>query len=129
MTIRVEDKEGPLFYVKETFLTVVEGEVPSLDDIVDALIRQQIIDNKVYVQKEVVEGEEINDRLKAGTYQVRLRLVDEEGEEESVLLTIEVVKKEAMEDVSSGTMTFWQRFIQFWVDLWNKIVAFFTGKD
>ena len=129
MTIRVEDKEGPLFYVKETFLTVVEGEVPSLDDIVDALIRQQIIDNKVYVQKEVVEGEEINDRLKAGTYQVRLRLVDEEGEEESVLLTIEVVKKEAMEDVSSGTMTFWQRFIQFWVDLWYKIVAFFTGKD
>ena len=59
----------------------------------------------------------------------RYCLVDEEGEEESVLLTIEVVKKEAMEDVSSGTMTFWQRFIQFWVDLWNKIVAFFTGKD
>lgn len=129
MAIRVEDNEGPTFYVKESFLTVIAGEVPSLTDVVQALIRQNVIENKVYSVMEIVEGDPLNNTLPVGTHRMTLHLIGEDEEESFVSLTVEVVEKEAIEDPITHTMTFWERFCQFWIELWKKIVAFFTGNN
>lgn len=128
ITVIVQDSEGPAFYVKESFLQVIQGEIPPLEEILHSLIRQGVIENKNYPVAEVIQGEEIDNNLSLGRHQVTLRLVSEDGEEKYVHLTIEVVAKEKLSDSSIEKLTFWARFCRFWIDLWNKIVTFFTGK-
>ena len=127
--ILVEDSEGPTFYVRESFLTVVEGEVPTLTDVVEALIRQDVLENKVYPTMKIVEGRDLDNRLEVGMHRMMLYLVDESGKEDFISLTIEVVPKEKIEDPLTRPLSFWERFCQFWIDLWNKIISFFTGGD
>ncbi len=127
--ILVQDNEGPTFYAKESFLQVVQGEVPTLEEIVRSLIRQEVLENRNYPTVEIVQGEAIDRHLSLGLHQFTLRLVDQEGREEYVHLSIEVVPKEQMDDIAPAKLTFWARFCQFWIDLWNQIVAFFTGNN
>ena len=77
---------------------------------------------------EIVEGDPLDNTLPVGTHRMTLHLIGEDEEESFVSLTVEVVEKEAIEDPITHTMTFWERFCQFWIELWKKIVAFFTGK-
>ena len=113
--------------VRESFLTVIAGEVPSLEDVVKALIRQNVLPNKVYTSMKIIEGEELDDSLPVGKHSMTLEVEDEDGQKEYVALTVEVVQKETIEDPLTHTLTFWEKFCQFWIDLWKKIVAFFTG--
>lgn len=127
--VLVQDNEGPTFYVKESFLQVIQGEVPKLEEILHSLIRQGVIENRNYPVAEVIQGEEIDNDLSLGRHQITLRLVSEDGKEDYVHLTVEVVAKEKLDDNLVAKPTFWARFCQFWIDLWNQIVAFFTGND
>lgn len=124
--ISVKDSQGPTFYAKESFLTVTEGEIPSLEEVTESLVRQGIIPNQIYKTKEIIEGQGLTEDLPIGLHQMKLRLVSDNDEEYLINLSIKVVEKG---EISSPVkMTFWQRFCQFWIDLWNKIVAFFTGE-
>lgn len=125
--ILVQDNEGPIFYAKESFLTVTQGDVPSLDEITESLIRQGLIPNKNYMIKEIIEGEDLTDDLSVGLYQMKLHLVADDQSEELVMLTIKVIEKEDI-NVIDNSISFWEAIIQFFINIWNKIVEFFTGK-
>ncbi len=127
ITIIVQDDEGPVFFAKESFITVTKGNVPSLDEVIESLIRQGIIPNLNYTEKSIIEGPLLDDSLEVGLHQMRLYLKAESGDEEMVLLSVKVVESSDL-NVEDVSLSFWDKFINFFIELWNKIVAFFTGQ-
>ena len=126
MIILVQDNEGPIFYAKESFLTVTQGDVPTLDEITESLIRQALIPNKNYVTKEIIEGENLTNNLSVGLYQMKLHLVADDESEELIMLTVKVIGKEDI-NVTDQSISFWEAIVLFFINIWNKIVEFFTN--
>lgn len=136
LTINVADTEGPVFYAKENFMTVLEGEIPSLEEIVTSLVRRQVIEDKNYVSIKVEEGEEITNELTLGEHHFSLLLTADDQSEQRVDLTLNVVKKETIqtnteealqeEEIEvNGKMTWWQRIVAWFKMIFAKIKAFF----
>jgi hypothetical protein len=128
LTLHVQDTEGPVWFSKESFLTVVEGEVPSLEEVADALVRQNVVPKKSYVSYAIVEGEKLDNSLSVGLHTMKMRLSESTEDYEDVLLTVKVVKKEDSGVSEEKKLTLWEQFVKWLESLWAKIVQFFTGK-
>lgn len=128
LNIIVQDDEGPVFYAKESFLTVTEGDVPSLDEVTESLIRQSVIPNRNYITKEIVEGLPLDNDLPVGLHNLTLHLIADDESEEFVQLSVKVVEAKDI-GVQDASLSIWDRIVQFFITLWEKIVAFFTGQE
>ena len=139
IVIKVSDTEGPVWFAKESFLTVTEGDVPTLTEVTEALIRQKVIEDKKYTEAEIIEGEKLDNSLSLGLHQLKLRLTDEEDNSIFVNLTVKVIEKDKINSTAKDTSFFasvslfftdmWTEVCKFFQDLWKNIVSFFTGSN
>lgn len=123
IVVTVGNETSPQYAVKECHFTVLQGNVPSIDEVIASLIDQQVLQDKRYRNYQIIEGEELNDDLKVGIHKMTLRIEDEEGEIINIQLTVEVLKNE---NVRKEPL--WQMIVNFFINLWNKIVSFFTRR-
>ncbi len=140
--IFVVEPNAPVFFVKESFLTFTKGNIPSEKEIIQSLIRENILEDKNYTSSNLVDGEEISNRLGVGKHYATMQYFADDGTSQIVDLTIEVISdddtglQDAIKDgmdsdgTSSGetSLNWWQRFCNWWKKLWESIVSFFTGK-
>jgi hypothetical protein len=125
--LHVQTANSPVWYATESFLTVTKGSIPTLDEIVAALISQNVLPRKDYRTCDVVEGEAITNDLAVGVHQMRLRLTDSEDSIEEVPLTLNVVEKTSSENTSEN-LFFWEKILRWFKALWQAIIDFFTRK-
>jgi len=127
--ILVSDTKGPIFFAKESFLTVVKGEVPSLTQITESLIRQEVIPDKQYSDFYITEGEELTNNLEVGLHNMKLALVDENDEVMEVGLTMKVIEKDdaKLTQTEGEKKSWWDNFLAWLISIWEAIVSFFTG--
>lgn len=125
LTIRVQDTEGPVFYAKKSFITASKDNIPTVENIISSLIRQEVIPDKNYVKWTMLQGEEINSELSLGIHEFSLLLETDEKEAERVDITMNVVEKSSMSE-NTKEMTLWEKICLFFERLWKKIVAFFS---
>ena len=126
INIYVQDNDGPVFFAKESFITFVEGNAPSLAEVTESLIRQGLLEEKAYPVQEIIEGYGLDDSLSVGTYSMTLYVEDENGEGETVVLTVKVISEEDA-NITSSSLSFWDKIVLWFKNLWANIVSFFTG--
>lgn len=139
--IFVVQPNTPVFFVKESFLTFTQGNIPSEKEIIQSLIRENVLEDKNYTSSNLVDGEEISNHLEVGKHYATMQYFADDGTSQIVDLTIEVISKAETglqdakkndgpgDDSSSGEkLTWWQKFCNWWKKLWESIVSFFTGK-
>lgn len=138
MTINVADTEGPVFYAKEKFMTVLEGKIPSLEEIVTSLVRQKVVPDRNYVSCKVIQGEEIGNQLSLGEHRFTLSLVADDESNEEVDLVLNVVKESeiktfdsAIEEEATPTdpakMSFWDKVVAWFKNIFRQIADFFRN--
>ena len=125
IVLRVQDSEGPVFYVKKSFIKATAGNIPTTEEIISSLIRQEVIPDKRYLRWDVIEGEKITNSLPVGIHEFTLLLEAEDESSETVHVTLEILPKESSE---TKTLSFFDKILLFFKKLWEKIVSFFTGK-
>lgn len=125
LTIRVQDTEGPVFYAKKSFITASKDNIPSVENIISSLIRQEVIPDKNYVKWTIIQGEEINSNLSLGLHEFSLLLETDEAETERVDITMNVVEKELISQ-DTKELSLWEKICLFFERLWKKIVSFFS---
>ncbi len=126
VNIYVQDNDGPIFFAKESFITFVEGNAPSLAEVTESLIRQGVLEEKAYPVQEIIEGYGLDSSLAVGTYSMTLYVEDEQGDGETVILTVKVISEEDA-NITSVSLSFWDKIVLWFKNLWANIVAFFTG--
>lgn len=124
LLIYVRDTEGPVFYAKKSYITASQGKIPSKEEIVDSLIRQQVVPDKDYVSINVIEGNEINQKLEIGIHEMTLSLIDDEESEYRVRLTLNVLENNDFIN-EEAKLSFWQKIVAWFKKVFNKIKSFF----
>ena len=130
LNIYVKDEEGPIFFAKGSFMTFAQGMIPEEKEIIESLIRQEVIPDKNYISSELVAGEEITNDLEIGEHEVTMQYFADDDTFEMVDLTIQVVdvKELGIQDITpEEEKNWWAKFCQWWIDLWNLIVSFFQS--
>lgn len=133
ITIIVKDNKGPNWYANKTMFTFLEGEVPTLDAIYESLVRQEIIPNFEYKSYDILSGGNLDNTLSVGLHAFKMQFVTQEDEVYLVDIDVKIVQKDSggllpSTDEEEKELTFWEKIVKFFQDLWAKIVAFFTGK-
>ena len=129
LNIYVKDDEGPVFFAKGSFMTFAQGQIPEEKEIIESLIRQEVIPDKNYISSALVSGDEINNDLEIGDHETTMQYFADDDTFEMVDLTIHVVESQdlGIENTTEEEKGWWALFCQWWIDLWNNFIAFFTG--
>ncbi len=125
INIRVQDSEGPVFYAKKSFITASKDNIPTMENIISSLIRQEVIENRNYVKWTILQGENIDNSLSLGTHEFSLLLEADDKECERVDLTLNIVSETDIKSMEEK-LSFFQKIAKWFSDLWKKIVAFFS---
>lgn len=126
--VLVQENDKPIFYAKESFFTFVEGNIPSEEQILSSLVRNEVIPDKNYERFDYVSGDEITNNLKEGSYESTYDCVAEDNSSTLVDIKISVIKKENSEvekttqEEEKEEETFWQRFCRWWKELFQAIL-------
>lgn len=129
--IYVNEESKPIFYTKESFLTFVEGNIPSSEDIINSLIRNKVIKDRNYISMEYIAGDEISSSLKEGSYESTIECIADDGESEIIDLYIEVIRKEETklqktenneESAQEKEESWWDKFCRWWKELFESIL-------
>lgn len=132
INIQVNDEEGPVFYTKEGMFTVMQGEIPSLEEIVSSLIRQGVIEDEEYLRYEIVQGGELSQDLSIGKHRYTLELEKEDQSRTYADFVLDVKEKrqvigEEKEEKKPKELNFFQKILQWFKDLFRKIKEFFQN--
>lgn len=131
LSIYVLNSNGPIFYTNQSFLTFARGNAPSEEEIISSLIRRNILPNKKYVSSNVIDGENIDNNLEVGEHLITMQYIADDNSSYLVDLLIEVVENDKLgikdDDITNESLSWWQKFCNWWVKLFNKIKSFFTG--
>lgn len=131
LSIYVLNSSGPIFYTNQSFLTFARGNAPSEEEIISSLIRRNILPNKKYVSSNLIDGKAIDNNLEIGEYSITMQYIADDNSSYLVDLLIEVVESETLGikegEVTSTELSWWQKFCNWWIKLFNKIKSFFTG--
>lgn len=134
MTIHVTDSEGPVFYAKESIVTVLEGIIPTEEEIARCLIRQGVLPDDNYIVFNIIEGDPLDDSLPLGKHNYVMELKSDYGVSRKVSFVLEIVEKEKL-PVTDGEailpedhpLSFWEKIAKWFTDLFKKIGDFFRG--
>ena len=122
--VKVEDREGPVWYVYGTTLTVMEGSSLTPMQIVEQLVAESSIENLDYVKADIISGSPIDGTNEVGSYKLVIRAETRDGATRYAGLTLDVVPKDRI-GLDSNPPKAHSSFVQFFIDLWNSIVSFF----
>ncbi len=125
INIRVQDSEGPVFYAKKSFITASKDNIPTMENIISSLIRQEVIADRNYIKWTILNGEKIDNTLELGTHEFSLLLEADDNECERVELTMNIVSETDIKSMEEK-LSFFQKIAKWFSDLWKKIVAFFS---
>lgn len=128
ISVNVSDTEGPVFYAKSSNFTVTKDNIPTTEEIISSLIRQEVIPDKNYISWEVIQGREISKDLPLGKHEITLLINADDDTSQTVNLTLNIVEKEVLQ-IDDVELSFFEKIGEWFKDLWAKIVSFFTGKD
>ena len=123
--LSVVPKGAPTYYVKGSFLSFLQGQIPSKEELLTTLIRNGLLPDRSYTSLRTYEGEELDDRLKPGTYDITLEAISEEGESNYCDLTIEILPKESKKEEETESGGFFARIVAFFKKLFEAILSFF----
>ena len=126
--IHVSDENGPVFFVKESFLSFAQGKAPTKEEIIASLIRQEVLPDKKYQDMVLVSGTEIFSELEEGTYEATYQFIAVDESEEFIDISFEVLPQNDTTDSEVEEKGFWQMIADFFIRIWEGIVSFFTGK-
>lgn len=126
INIRVQDKEGPVFYAKKSFITASKDNIPTMETIISSLIRQEVIPDRNYIKWSILQGENIDKNLSLGIHEFALLLESDDNEAERVDLTLNIVDENEMKKDVAQKLSLWKRILLWFENLWKKIVAFFS---
>ncbi len=134
--VLVQEEDKPVFYTKENFLTFVEGNIPDENEIIQSLIRNEILPDKNYIRSEYISGDEITKNMKAGDYTSTMTFYADDETSETIELEIKVNEKEnfgLQEEsdvlIDSQDLSFFQKIAKFFKELWEKILDFLIFWD
>ncbi len=134
--VLVQEEDKPVFYTKENFLTFVEGNIPDENEIIQSLIRNEILPDKNYIESEYVSGDEITKNMKAGDYTSTMCFYADDDSSETVELEIKVKEKEnfGLQEESDvllekQDLSFFEKIAKFFKELWEKILDFLIFWD
>lgn len=123
--IAVEDQEGPVWYVYGMVLTVLEESELSPMEIVQRLVDEGSIDDLNYARAEIILGDPIDGTQAPGNYKMTIRAETDDGLTRFVNLTLSVLPRSS-DIIEANPPKKLNGFLQFFVDVWNSIVAFFS---
>lgn len=133
LRILINESDSPVFYVKESFITFIEGDVPSEKDIVQSLIREKILPDKNYTSSKIISGDTISSEMKAGDYFTTIQFFADDGFSDVVDLEIRVLEKEKSgleetvdkDENEKEELSLWQRICKWFRDLWTSFLKLF----
>ena len=128
LKIYVQEGDKPIWWANDTYINVKEGKIPTLDEIIQSLIRNETIPNRKYIDFQI-SGDEEFESLSVGIHSLTIKLVDDVGLTTAVNVIIKVDEADKLISAKiEQNISFWQRIVDFFKSIWNKIIAFFKGK-
>jgi hypothetical protein len=137
LRLYVSDKDSPIFFAKENFFTFLEGNVPSETEIIQSLIRNDVIPDRNYVSMEYISGTEITNKLTEGNYESTVQILSDDGSTEIVDLNITITKEannlisevdsdtesaETTEQKNEVKETIWEKILRWLRELWEAFL-------
>lgn len=124
--IHVKESFGE-YYLKNSFIKAMEEEIPTKEEIVSRFIQSGRIEDKSYSSITQIEGEELSNSLKPGTYQRKLRLSSLGEEDVFFFFTLTVQEKEKKRVMEEKEEGFFEKIISFFVRIFRAIADFFSS--
>lgn len=117
-------KKGHRFYSSENTITFFENDTLSDYEIINSLIDLKLIPDKKYQRIQINDDKQTND-FKVGFYQVKVKLFDIHNNNEEVNINFEVLKNDNSSSEQEVKLSFFQKIINFFKNIWLKIKNFF----
>ncbi|HBD05948.1 MAG TPA: hypothetical protein DCY93_00865 [Firmicutes bacterium] len=119
VNVIVSDDKAPIFFVYEQNIRIYVGDKVDVLNVINTMADNGIISKGKYVNYQVIGGDDISNKLAEGSYKTKVLATTEDGKSVMVNLKIDVTKQ------VKTKKSFWQKFIDFFKNIFNSIGNFF----
>jgi len=119
VNVIVSDDKAPIFFVYEQNIKIYVGDVVDVLKVINTMADNGIISKGKYVNYQVISGDDISGKLPEGNYKTKVLATTDDGKSVMVNLKIDVTKQ------VKTKKSFWQKFIDFFKNIFNSIGNFF----
>lgn len=121
--IVVGEADGPVWYIVEGEIHIVQGSSLSPLEVVRRLVDEGTLEDRNYQKAEIVSGPAIDAGLDVGTHEVQIKAENKDGHQQYVKVTVNVMERTKMDLIPAEK----NGFFQWIIDFFNSIGEWFKN--